>query len=165
MTDTILWLDATTNKNDLPNPETLDINFDWQVAMAHDNEKSYDDRYGRKFFWVCENGEWSDDSLEFNFGIPSDLNKNTLLPIDETFLHDAIHKWGKDSQIMIAMEECAELLTSLAQTFRASKDPNVITEIADVLITVSQLRLIFGKEEVDIEIERKIERTKRKLYG
>lgn len=86
------------------------------------------------------------------------------LPIDEKILIDALEKWGDSSQIYMAIEECGELIVALSHSFRNSKNPNIITEIADVLITVNQLRLIFGEEKVDEEIKLKQERLKLKLY-
>lgn len=86
------------------------------------------------------------------------------LPIDEQLLKDALNKWGHDSQVSVAIEECAELITALAQTYRADKNPDVITEIADVLITVWQLRLIFGADKVDEEIKMKQDRLRPRVY-
>lgn len=163
MTNTIFHIEPTSKYEDLPDPYSLEINFDWQIAISFDMEKSENDKYGRSFFWICQNGEWSESSMEF--AGPKIFYENTVLPIDPKFLHDALDKWGDEAQIMLVIEECAELIQALTQTFRNSKDPDVITEIADVLITVSQMRELFGKEEVDKEIKRKIERTKRKLYG
>jgi len=87
------------------------------------------------------------------------------LPIDEQLLKDALSKWGTDSQKLVAIEECGELISALAQSYRVDKTPNVISEIADVLITVSQLRLMYGTEAVDEEIKRKLERVRPKIYG
>lgn len=148
---------------DLPKPESLGINFNYEIAMSYNEDRSEKDRFGRQYFWVCEHGVWGDEPIinsEHRVSI-----ENTVLPINPTFLHDAIDKWGDEAQILLAIEECSELIQALVQTFRNSKDPDVITEIADVLITVSQMRELFGRKEVDAEIERKIERTKKKLYG
>lgn len=86
------------------------------------------------------------------------------LPIDKTILHDSLKVWGEDSQIRMAIEECAELIVALSHLYRSSKNTNVISEIADVLITVNQLRLIFDEKLVDEEIIKKQERLKIKLY-
>lgn len=96
---------------------------------------------------------------------PIELNSgsSTTLPIDEQLLKDALIKWGKEAQIMVAIEECSELIMALSQSFRPSKKPDIVTEIADVLIMASQLRLIYGPKKVDAEIVRKLNRLKESL--
>lgn len=158
--NSIYWLLPTSKKEDLPDPRSLNLNFEWQTAMAYDIEKSK--ITGGCYLWVCKDGKWSPESVEYGVPIISSTTNDNLtptvnvsLPIDEQLLKDALQKWGHDAQILVAIEECAELITALSQTYRASKNPNVITEIADVLIMAHQLRLIFGCKEVDEEILRK----------
>lgn len=71
----------------------------------------------------------------------------------------ALKAFGEEHQQRKAVEEMGELNAALMQykDGRVTKEA-VITEIADVLITVSQLGLIFGLDEVSREVDRKIDR-------
>lgn len=77
----------------------------------------------------------------------------------ENVCRAAVRVFGDEHQTRKAVEEMGELLTALARLRdgRAS-EKEVITEIADVLITVSQLGIMFGIDEVSREVERKIDR-------
>jgi len=69
----------------------------------------------------------------------------------------AIEKWG-DKQIIVAMEEMAELIKELSKHLRGRENKKEITEeIADVEIMIEQLKLMFGIErEVKKEKKNKI---------
>lgn len=75
-----------------------------------------------------------------------------------------IFRKGPDHQIWVAVEECSELIDSLAKLHRdrCSID-DVITEIADVSIMIDQLSIIFGEEKVEKEKTRKISRLSERL--
>jgi len=82
---------------------------------------------------------------------------------DKTF-YAAIEKWGQESQINQAIEECAELILILRHLARGKANiRQVATEIADVEIMCGQLRLIFGSWIIDEEKEFKINRLVKKL--
>ncbi len=79
----------------------------------------------------------------------------------------AIEKWGLDLQVNMAIEEMAELTHAL---MKHRRDPDnidkiiaVIDEIADVIIMINQIKIIFGKEEIDSHIDTKLKRVKKKL--
>ena len=82
-----------------------------------------------------------------------------------------IDAWGGDSQKLMAIEEMAELTQALNKTWRDLDDPekveknrmDVCGEIADVLITVGQMRKMFGAEEVDKMIDFKLRRGSDRL--
>ncbi len=59
----------------------------------------------------------------------------------------AIKKWGKRTQMVMAIEEMAELTQALTKNLRG-KDHNVEEEIADVKIMIGQLEEIFDKEAI-----------------
>lgn len=72
---------------------------------------------------------------------------------------------GKDKQIDKCVEECGELI----QILMKYKDDDTLSnrvseEIADVLITIESLKLIFGTEDIDVWTDFKIERLN-KLYS
>jgi ribosomal protein L37AE/L43A len=68
-----------------------------------------------------------------------------------SLFNQAIEFFGVDSQIDVCIEECLELALILQQLKRKDKtiSPHAIyTEIADVLIMLEQMRLIFGDQNV-----------------
>lgn len=76
----------------------------------------------------------------------------------------AVEKFGPESQINMALEECAELIDALCK-FRRERvgTLDVITEIADVQIMCEQLAYMFGEQTVEDERKRKIERLRKRL--
>lgn len=82
----------------------------------------------------------------------------------EDLLQEALDTWGEDAQIMMALEECGELITALTQYWRGRKTKEeVAEEIADVSIMMRQMRLVFGYETVN-EIEAgKLVRLKKRI--
>lgn len=76
----------------------------------------------------------------------------------------ALLTYGKESQINMCIEECAELIDALCKHMRERNDfRDVCTEIADVMICVAQMAMVFGEKEVEKQIEYKIERLKERL--
>lgn len=80
----------------------------------------------------------------------------------------AIRVYGKDNQMRMAQEECAELIQALSKYHRYGKLKhfadtalaNVKEEMADVQIMLDQLQIIFGFTDEELEEARlyKIER-------
>jgi NTP pyrophosphatase (non-canonical NTP hydrolase) len=82
----------------------------------------------------------------------------------ENTLDDALELWGKDLQIDVAIEELSELTTELARMQRGTGDPDaVVEEIADCEIILDQLAKMFGTDDVNDEIERKMERLRDRI--
>jgi len=75
----------------------------------------------------------------------------------------ALETWGRDLQITLAQEECAELIKALCKFKRTGQTVDVIEEAADVFIMVEQLKLIFGEWHVENAVERKLSRLKERL--
>ena len=76
----------------------------------------------------------------------------------------AIEKFGIVSQIGMMHEEMCELGVALEHWKRdRCEEEDVVTEIADVMIVAAQMALYFGKEDVDAEIDRKLERLEESL--
>ena len=85
------------------------------------------------------------------------------LPCDGVFKR-AIDKWGEDSQVMMCMEECAELIATLKHYRREEVDAKVVVdEIADVFLMIGQLIYMFGEEQVDDAVRAKLEKLNRLL--
>ena len=87
----------------------------------------------------------------------------------ETILYNkAITMWGRVAQVDMAIEEMAELTLALCKSKRETTSKNwlynVYEEIADVLIMLDQLRIIYGDVHmVDIIRSRKLERLTKRL--
>jgi hypothetical protein len=91
-------------------------------------------------------------------------------PRRDIVLHEAIQKWGKFAQINMCIEEMSELMKALMKYCRYKEEItdvqnmltyDVLEEIADVQITLDQMRIIFGST-IAIE-EQKIGRLRERL--
>lgn len=75
-------------------------------------------------------------------------------------------------QRAVFVEECAEAIQAVCKLDRAQSPEKysramaaLISEVADVLIMAQQMRFFLGKEKVDDEIRRKVERQLRRIRG
>lgn len=86
---------------------------------------------------------------------------------EEDIYKKAFAKWGIDTQVIMAMGECGELIAELNAFFNQGKSSRaaVIDEIADVEIMCAQLRQVFSDEEVDARKQYKLERLEGILNG
>lgn len=75
-------------------------------------------------------------------------------------------------QRAIFVEECAEAIKAVCKVERAAdssaevyaeKMIDLISEVADVLIMAEQMRLYLGKDKVDAEIQRKLDRQLQRI--
>ena len=75
-----------------------------------------------------------------------------------------IDKWGKEAQFDQMTEECAELIASL-QRFRRGKidQQAVIDEIADVTLMLGQLTWMFGPEQIEAAVQKKLKKLDKLL--
>lgn len=77
---------------------------------------------------------------------------------------EAVNTFGIVPQVDMMQEEMNELGVEIGHWKRGrTTDDKVITEIADVLIMAQQMAYIFGEEEVEAEIERKIQRLANRI--
>lgn len=84
-----------------------------------------------------------------------------------------ISHYGVAAQVMIHMEECAELIQAISKMHRAintgtdnaAARENLVEEIADVLICVRQMQEIYGITDRDIQwmAEKKCKRQEGRL--
>ena len=74
-----------------------------------------------------------------------------LAPLRRDTYSEAVRTYGKQSQLIMAMEEMAELTKELSKNIRGVKNTSAISEeMADVEIMLEQLKIIFGnRSEVD----------------
>lgn len=75
-------------------------------------------------------------------------------------------------QRAVFAEECAEAIQAVCKLERDQSPEKyskamaaLISEVADVLIMAQQMRFFLGKEKVDDEIRRKVERQLRRIRG
>lgn len=93
------------------------------------------------------------------------LYRSFQMTDDERHIYQqALDKWGIEAQVMMAIEECAELITALCHLYRGRRT-NIIEEIADVIIMIEQLSLIFGEEEIDKAKQIKLARLKEMILS
>jgi NTP pyrophosphatase (non-canonical NTP hydrolase) len=103
----------------------------------------------------------------------SEKYNNCITLSDEQLktLEDAILDFGKDMQLSVAIEEMAELMQALVKYKRSSKDDmplkikyNIAEEMADVIITLTQLNMIFkNTHDINQFIDYKIYRLQQRL--
>ena len=84
-----------------------------------------------------------------------------MITIDENPLAEAVQKWGS-FQVDMAIEECGEFIVE-AEHHKRGKENHIQEEIADALIMLTQMALMFGEEKVQEIADQKIERLKYRL--
>lgn len=86
--------------------------------------------------------------------------------IDKEILDEAIQTYGTESQLNMAVEECSEFIDAIMKFRRGRVGvQEVVTEIADVMIMMEQMTIIFGGNSkiVECEILRKMDRLRSRL--
>lgn len=89
--------------------------------------------------------------------------------INKDVLDKAIKKYGVEKQLLVCMEEPAELIQAISKVERYPEDStrmqDLIEEMADVTICLEYLKLIYNirQEEVDEWINRKVKRISKKI--
>ena len=82
--------------------------------------------------------------------------------IDKSKLQQYIDTYGTEKQSMVCMEECAELIQAISKRVRKGivANDNLAEEIADVLICIEQLKMMYSISDSKIEqwIEYKMNR-------
>lgn len=75
---------------------------------------------------------------------------------------EIINKLGETNQLIIAMEECSELIKEVSKYIRTKDNKEHLTEeLADVCIMIEQIRLIVGINELELYemMQKKLKRT------
>ena len=81
---------------------------------------------------------------------------------------EAISKWDKEFQILMVIEEMAELTQALIKYFRGKKpfenSYNIAEEMADVEIMLEQLKIICGNAPlIELQKEKKLKKLQKLL--
>lgn len=83
--------------------------------------------------------------------------------IKESFMK-ALRVYGKERQIQVAVGECGEFLTEVGRMAQGrATDASVIDEIADCLIMMNKMAIIYGEDAVKARIKVKLRKIKRRL--
>lgn len=99
--------------------------------------------------------EWTDEEIH---------NRVVNEELEKSIFKIAEKKWGIESQLDVAIEECAELIDSIIKLRRGRvKEKDVITEIADVQMMINQLKIYFGDDLVKKEYVYKLNRLRERL--
>lgn len=69
-----------------------------------------------------------------------------------TIWRQSIDHYGKRMQSIVCMEECAELIQAISKKLRDPTSPNdhLSEEMADVIICLHQLKLMYGITDKEI---------------
>ena len=83
-------------------------------------------------------------------------------------LQRAITTYGNAAQLGMLIEECAELIKAVCKVLRDGdtqvNELDLLDEVADVFIMLSQLEMIYGATaEVNARIDYKVRRLERRL--
>lgn len=85
---------------------------------------------------------------------------------DTNIIYDrALHKWGAANQMVVALEEMAELQKELCKNMRGiGNTEHIAEEIADVQIMLEQMILLFDVEDTVEEYKKaKLRRLEERL--
>lgn len=80
----------------------------------------------------------------------------------EKLYREAILTYGQSAQMIVAMEECSELIQAISKKLRG-RETNVEEEVADVEIMLEQMRLMSDSSLVDKIKEEKLQRLEQRL--
>lgn len=127
-------------------------------TMKRDNEleellKILDKAINEKFENIC-NSSFNESNSQYKDPIP--------------VLKKAICKYGKQAQLDVAVEEMAELTKEIIKSKRgASNYHQIVEELADVYIMMTQIKLIYGiyDEELINAMDLKIARLEKRLQN
>lgn len=76
----------------------------------------------------------------------------------------SIHRFGRQTQSIVCMEECGELIQAISKRLRGKPDPedNLAEEMADVTICLKLLQQMYGisDRKLDEWVERKTDRQR-----
>jgi hypothetical protein len=83
-----------------------------------------------------------------------------------------INAWGTEQQVLKAIEECSELIQVLAREVMSNRDKKGLTsyyhaptfeemvdEVADAYLMLDQLAYMFGRDNIEQVMERKLTRV------
>lgn len=82
---------------------------------------------------------------------------------------ESIEKYGKETQSIVCMEECSELIQAISKCLRGKPDvtDNLAEEMADVTICLDLLKEMYGIPDAQLEewIARKTARQSKRMQA
>lgn len=134
--------------------------YDNFYSYGHDQDIAEEEGYDPD---EMEEGDWDElwSRVDENAYYSSSIEE---CEDDEEWNEYSGEIYGFPAQAAMVVEECSELTNAICK-FRRGRvgEDDIITEIADVMIMCEQLSNYFGKEKVELEKERKLERLKERL--
>lgn len=88
--------------------------------------------------------------------------RSSIDPKARAIYEQAVEKWGDEAQVIQSLEELSELSKALCKLFRGGSWDDVWQEMADVEITLEQLKVMSNHTDNEYKI-RKLARIKKKL--
>ena len=83
--------------------------------------------------------------------------------------HESIEKYGKETQSIVCMEECSELIQAISKCLRGKPDAtdNLAEEMADVTICLYLLKEMYGITDTQLNewIARKTARQSKRMQA
>lgn len=106
-------------------------------------------------------------AIETESDSPSKANE-TLLGIDKDIIAGSIEVYGETNQINVAIEEMSELTKELCKdlrSFRGFRREQIVEELTDVIIMLTDIILIYDIKSSEIEhwTERKLRRLRARM--
>lgn len=107
-----------------------------------------DHKAGARFCWVCGHGFSQDEQ-----------------PTETAIMQKAIETYGEVHQMLIAIEEMAELIKELCKRYRGFDNlESIVEELADVGIVTDEMKLAFNcRNEAQSVREAKIRRLRSRI--
>ena len=81
-------------------------------------------------------------------------------------INQAISKWGKDYQSVIAIEEMSELTKELSKAIRGNNNhAAIVEETADVMIVLMEIRAMYKIKDMELQkvINAKLDRLRKRI--
>jgi len=85
---------------------------------------------------------------------------------EQEILQKAIQTWGKEAQVLMVLEEMAELQKEILKNINRGKEnlAEMVDEITDVEIMLTQLKMIYGvTDQVQNHRPEKLEKIEKRL--
>ena len=82
----------------------------------------------------------------------------------ESIYERAIETWGGEAQMDMIIEECSELIVALQRLKRGRGRVELVQdEVADVLIMAEQAKVLFGADDIERIVARKLARLETRV--
>ena len=84
--------------------------------------------------------------------------------VDESLIEKCMAHFGHDTQLLVAVEECAEFAKAAMKFYNRNGDiGDLMAETADALFLLLQMRHVLGEENIDFYLQQTQDKVRRKL--